>query len=100
MGMVMLSWSLGRYLNIARSSGLASICYITKRIRKVGTVCEYFRRSAEVVNSRMRVVFPHWQATDAHRRKADRVCVLFCAFKMFKIIERPIDSEIGLLPVF
>jgi hypothetical protein len=67
----------------------------TKRIRKVSTVCEYFRRSAEVVILRMRVVFPHLLAS--HRRpyeKTDSVCLLFCACKMFKVIDRPADCEI------
>ena len=41
--------------------------YSTKRIRKVSTICEYFRRSVEVVISRMRAVFPHSLAS--HRRQ-------------------------------
>ena len=42
----------------------------------------------------MRVVsLVHWQATDANTRKAGGVHVLFCAFKMFKTIERPADCE-------
>jgi hypothetical protein len=36
----------------------------------------------------------HWQATDANLRKADSVYVLFCAFKMFKMIMCPTDCEI------
>jgi hypothetical protein len=36
----------------------------------------------------------HWQATDTNTRKADGVYVLFCAFEMFKMIERPADCEI------
>jgi hypothetical protein len=73
---------------------------IMKRIRKVSTVCEYFRRSAKVVISRMRAALSsptHWQATDANTRKADSVYVLFCAFKMFKLIEGPADCEIRLV---
>jgi hypothetical protein len=61
---------------------------------KVSTVYEYFRRSAEVVISRMRAVFP--DSLRSHRRryeKADSVYVLFCAFKMFKMIERPADCD-------
>jgi hypothetical protein len=72
-----------------------------KRIWKLITVCEYFRRSAQVVISRMRAVFPiHWQATDANTRKADNVYVLFFVFKMFKMIEPLADCEIGLLSIF
>jgi hypothetical protein len=43
------------------------ICVCTKHIRKVGIVCEYFRRSADVVISCMRAVFPHSLAS--HRRQ-------------------------------
>jgi hypothetical protein len=39
----------------------------TKRIRKVITVSEYFRRSVEVVISRMRAVSPYSLAS--HRRQ-------------------------------
>jgi hypothetical protein len=35
----------------------------------------------------------HWQAKYANMRKADSVYV-FCAFKMFKMIEHPTNSEI------
>ena len=42
----------------------------TKLIRKVNTVCEYIRR-----------------------RKADGAYILFCAFKVFRIIELPADCE-------
>ena len=43
----------------------------------------------------MRAVFPHSLAsTDANTRKADGIYVLFCAFNMFKMIERPADCEI------
>jgi hypothetical protein len=43
----------------------------------------------------MRAIFPHSLAS--HRRqyeKSDSVYVLFCAFKMFKVIERPANCEI------
>jgi hypothetical protein len=36
----------------------------------------------------------HWQAIGANTRNADSVYILFCAFKMFKMIERPADCEI------
>jgi hypothetical protein len=42
----------------------------------------------------------HWQATDANTRKADNVYVLFCAFKIFKMIEHPTDCEIRSLVRF
>jgi hypothetical protein len=35
----------------------------------------------------------HWQATDINTRKAFSVYVLFCAFKVSKMIERPADCE-------
>jgi hypothetical protein len=38
--------------------------------------------------------FLHWQATDPNTTKADSVYVLFCAFKMLKMIELPADCEI------
>jgi hypothetical protein len=40
----------------------------------------------------MRALFPHSLAS--HKRKADHVYVLFCAFKTFKMIDRPADCEI------
>jgi hypothetical protein len=36
----------------------------------------------------------HWQATDINTRKADSVYVLFCTFKMFKIIEHLAECKI------
>ena len=42
----------------------------------------------------------HWQATDANTIKADIVYVLFCAFKMFKMIEHPADCEIRSVILF
>ena len=44
---------------------------IMKRKRQVRTVCEYFRRSAEVVISRMRAVFPHSSAS--HGRQYEKI---------------------------
>jgi hypothetical protein len=38
--------------------------------------------------------FFHWQTTDANTRKADSVYVLFCEFKMFKVIKCPTNCEI------
>jgi hypothetical protein len=67
-----------------------------KRIRKGSTFCEYFRRSAEIVISRMRAVFLHCfgKPPKSNTRIVNSVYVLFCAFKMFKMIERPADCEI------
>jgi hypothetical protein len=36
----------------------------------------------------------HWQSTDDNTGKADSVYILFCAFKMFKMIEHPADCKI------
>ena len=44
----------------------------TKRIRKVSTVFEYFRRSAEVVDSSMRAVFPYSLASHRHQYEKSR----------------------------
>jgi serine kinase of HPr protein (carbohydrate metabolism regulator) len=52
-------------------SGEAETTYVQQAYRKVSTVCEYFRRSAEVVISRMRAVFPHSLAS--HRRQYEKI---------------------------
>ena len=53
----------------------------TKRIRKASTVCEYFRRSAEVVISRMRAFFIHWQTTDADTKKS-MIVFTYCSVSL------------------
>ena len=62
----------------------------TKRVRRVSisaAALKWFRACA--LSSLI-----HCQATDANTRKADSVYVLFCAFKIFKLNERPADCEI------
>ena len=42
----------------------------------------------------------HWQAKDGNMRKTDGVYVLFCVFKMFKMIEHPANHEIQSVILF
>jgi hypothetical protein len=51
--------------------------------------------SSAALISRMRSYsLIHVQVTDANMRKADVVYALFCAFKMFKMVECSADREI------
>jgi hypothetical protein len=72
---------------------------IPKIIRSVfGKLVPFGNISSAELTSCIRAcaLSPHiyGQATDANTRKADSVYVLFCVFKMFKMMEQTSDCEI------
>ena len=85
--------------NLSEFSLSVSVLYM-KRIRKVSTISNI---SSAALRSWFRACALSSLILAIHRRqygKADSVYLLFCAFKMLQMIERPPTVKYGLLSVF